>query len=860
MAFFYYIIKIMKKIKEKDDNFYLIKNASNNHNKKFSIVSTLETQNSRKKTKKSNIMAYSTKELQKIIKNRKNGDKKEMPSFKGSSLPIFLSSMTNARNNIKLINKKFINKSNNISNSFNSDNSALLNNSNNLNHKSINNNQTFEQNGKSISIQSRNNHKKLDLKINFPKLKNIYNIKLISSRNLNNYFSNHLDEKSAYIYNNNEIPKLNKNIYEPNKIFKSLNYTIDSNLEKYNQLNQKMKEISDLVNNKANKKKLNNIIYKKINEKMNISKKLEKNNDSKYENETKHINNSINSNYFEEKKFNNSALNIKTISEKNNLQVKGNKNHSKIVVKKNRQKFSLNKDNDSEKSNKIRKEKKIQRAKKKHYTFFIKKKLNEKKIKFIGLNNINNNNLDINENIFIKEIKFDNDYNEKYEYMDKKINSYKTSSLLNQKLKLEKIIFIKKEKLKKYNYFNNHESFEINEIKDNYINKMKKYRNIYSEVYENSILMIIFYNYLFIFNKCGLDMNLLNYMVLHVEFSSIYLPIVKFKGIDKNGRRGAIRKMIITNKLFSYKNKETLLNDEKTKFIEIKKNKKKLQFITINFITRDIINVNEDLKHINNYFLNDMDYFSTFSIKSSPKKKSPLRLKKSNYFRRSSRLPNRQITGGSISYVIDKTPEKQISILGQKNFFKKNTIIKNKIKQSLIYNLIYYKINGKQNNVMVHDDEKEVIKQIISTIHEYKINKNKRNTIDAFELIRKIKGKSNIEIILRTLIKEGEILLFTEYFNKNQRNIDINSRDEDGNSFLIICIKQEIYSLIDFLLERGIDVNIQNNEGNTALHYALSGKNFQMADILKKYGAKENCYNIYGFTPWDCVGKSIELN
>ena len=236
MAFFYYIIKIMKKIKEKDDNTYLIKNASNNHNKKFSIVSTLETQNSRKKTKKSNIMAYSTKELQKIIKNRKNGDKKEMPSFKGSSLPIFLSSMTNARNNIKSINKKFINKSNNISNSFNSDNSALLNNSNNLNHKSINNNQTFEQNGKSISIQSRNNHKKLDLKINFPKLKNIYNIKLISSRNLNNYFSNHLDEKSAYIYNNNEIPKLNKNIYEPNKIFKSLNYTIDSNLEKYNQL------------------------------------------------------------------------------------------------------------------------------------------------------------------------------------------------------------------------------------------------------------------------------------------------------------------------------------------------------------------------------------------------------------------------------------------------------------------------------------------------------------------------------------------------------------------------------------------------------------------------------------------------
>jgi hypothetical protein len=170
---------------------------------------------------------------------------------------------------------------------------------------------------------------------------------------------------------------------------------------------------------------------------------------------------------------------------------------------------------------------------------------------------------------------------------------------------------------------------------------------------------------------------------------------------------------------------------------------------------------------------------------------------------------------------------------------------------------MYYKLNGRKNREM-ENNNKDFTKQIISAIHEYKINKNHKNTIDAFELIRKIKGKKNIEIILRTLIKEGEILLFIEYFTKYERHIDINSRDEDGNSFLIISIKEGIYSIIDFLLERGIDVNISNNEGNTALHFALSAKKFQLADILKNHGARENCINIYGLTPWESVGKSIE--
>ena len=67
-------------------------------------------------------------------------------------------------------------------------------------------------------------------------------------------------------------------------------------------------------------------------------------------------------------------------------------------------------------------------------------------------------------------------------------------------------------------------------------------------------------------------------------------------------------------------------------------------------------------------------------------------------------------------------------------------------------------------------------------------------------------------------------------------------------------------NLSKMLIKKRININIQNKEGNTALHYALSSKNFDIADILRKSGAKENYVNKLGYTPWDCIGKNIELN
>ena len=141
-----------------------------------------------------------------------------------------------------------------------------------------------------------------------------------------------------------------------------------------------------------------------------------------------------------------------------------------------------------------------------------------------------------------------------------------------------------------------------------------------------------------------------------------------------------------------------------------------------------------------------------------------------------------------------------------------------------------------------------------------KQSKTYYNLIHNINDLEEINEIYNSLVVLKNLIKKGEVLLFMEYLNNNSRKIDINIQDEDGNTFLILSIKHSLNKLSKILLEKGINVNVQNNDGNTALHYALSGKNFYMADILRKYGANEDFVNKLGYTPWDCIGKNIEID
>ena len=859
----------MKKTKKNELNdllmnkIFLSKNIHLNKNKKYSIVSTLDTQNSHKNKEKSKIMCYSTKELN-INKNNinksneNNNQKKEILSFKGSSFPIFLSSMTNSKNKLNFINHKFNNNS--LGNNSISNYSILNNNSNIYNQK-------YEENGKSTSIPTRKNHKKLDLKINFPQIKKMTNIKIISSRNRkqNNYNKSedkyiNLSNKSSNMdistkCNNGSISSFNKN-------GKIQNYSMDNDMEKYFQLNQKVKEINDFVNKNKIKRKISNIIYKKINEKINSTKKIESKsniNENKYEkNSNIKIDEPIKMkpNFIKNKNF--SCGDIYSKSNKNLINMPNNK----IVV-------SLKHDINNPISNKIniiherpKREKKTKILKKielKKYTIRkkLKKKLKEK-IKFFNL--ISNNDIIKNEKDkkFINKVINYNDSKEKEKQIKKNIKGYKKNILVKQKYNLDKFILKNSGNLKSFNFKEEEQYIKENKFKGIYKNKIKKYINIYNKINTKSILYILFFSYIYYFNKCGLDMNLLNYLTTHVEFSSIYLPIVKF--------RGQKEQMIITRKLFSYKETKTIFHEEKSKFIEHIKNKKKFQFLTINYITKELINENISSEY--DKCLEPLQPKQKLHISPIKSLQNKIYRRKGGYFRANSmiaydkykNLTQKQHSSRKTLEV--ENPSKPLTILNQKQFFKfsNKRMMKFNIKNSLMNNLLFYKLSGKENKEEMNES-KYYIQKIISIIHENKTNKKITCTYENYlYLLRRIKGKENMETILRTLIKEGEILLFNEYLNKNARNIDINAKDEDGNSFLILSLRQGVISIIKTLLERGIDVNIQNNEGNTALHYALSGKNFIIADALKKFGAKEDLVNKYGMSPWDSVGKSIENN
>ena len=102
-------------------------------------------------------------------------------------------------------------------------------------------------------------------------------------------------------------------------------------------------------------------------------------------------------------------------------------------------------------------------------------------------------------------------------------------------------------------------------------------------------------------------------------------------------------------------------------------------------------------------------------------------------------------------------------------------------------------------------------------------------------------------------IKEHDFDEFVELFERKQ--IDINSRNSDNDSFLIYAVKCKGINFVLYLLKKGINVNMENKLGNTALHYAFSDQNFKLADILLQHGADEFKTNVFGQTPWQCLGK-----
>ncbi|DAZ92517.1 TPA: hypothetical protein N0F65_012747 [Lagenidium giganteum] len=81
--------------------------------------------------------------------------------------------------------------------------------------------------------------------------------------------------------------------------------------------------------------------------------------------------------------------------------------------------------------------------------------------------------------------------------------------------------------------------------------------------------------------------------------------------------------------------------------------------------------------------------------------------------------------------------------------------------------------------------------------------------------------------------------------------VDVNARDQHGNTLFILVCQQGNKRLAKFLMRRHADMNLQNMNGNTALHYLHEYKHIELADYLKSKGANDMVQNSAGLTCYE---------
>ena len=462
--------------------------------------------------------------------------------------------------------------------------------------------------------------------------------------------------------------------------------------------------------------------------------------------------------------------------------------------------------------------------------------INKKKIKYLNITPIKENKIIKENKRFLDKIKIINDCDSKMQKQKIEIKKDKKLILNKQKKIIDNIIFDNKDNLKLYQSL-----FEFNNMQEleNYYNHYLKgndmndnYEKIDNELKYISTIFIFFYGYIFHVNKCTLDENTIKYLLLNNSLSSLYVPL-----INLTKKRCSV---FMKGKLFVIKN-ITYFEDKKSKFIESKKLKQIFENTYSDFIYKEFsaLYLNSDNKD----FLKDN------------KENTIKKINKVKYQRRQIKSYTRKLKGIPFKEFIlrQSLSCKKISHFNKLNTFYK---YKNKIDNlSVLQKGKIFESPKKYKYINIKN-----LKRTSTLLNENHYRRSSiRSSLSYYDLIRSIKGKNNYITVLTNLLKEREIYLFMEYANSNSRNIDLNYQDNDGNTFLILSIKNGLNKLTKFLLEKGSNVNIQNKEGNSALHYALSGKNFVIADLLRKYGALENTVNKLGYTPWDSIGKNIEL-
>ena len=95
--------------------------------------------------------------------------------------------------------------------------------------------------------------------------------------------------------------------------------------------------------------------------------------------------------------------------------------------------------------------------------------------------------------------------------------------------------------------------------------------------------------------------------------------------------------------------------------------------------------------------------------------------------------------------------------------------------------------------------------------------------------------KNNQKSVVLTFLKRGDV--------------DVNKRDESGNTPLIYACLKSARDLVKLLLDNGADANLGNQKNRAPLHFAAESGNYQIFSLLLNAGADVNCTDNNGVTP-----------
>jgi len=94
-------------------------------------------------------------------------------------------------------------------------------------------------------------------------------------------------------------------------------------------------------------------------------------------------------------------------------------------------------------------------------------------------------------------------------------------------------------------------------------------------------------------------------------------------------------------------------------------------------------------------------------------------------------------------------------------------------------------------------------------------------------------------------VNEGDLELVASFI---KAGIDINAKEEDGRTSLLIAAEKGDAGMAALLADNGADANARDADGYTALMYAAYKGNLEMAELLLKHGADVHAKDKDGWT------------